>query len=136
MSGRHRVIVAALALLSVLVALLVVGFAGNACPVATPQHHCPEASLNRVLVVAGSAVAVGLLVTPFAFLGEFVLRRRIVYLGAWGRAARRGLLTALVVTALAGLRLGGALSVPVGIFVAILGALLEWFAVRRFDQAA
>lgn len=136
MSGRHRVIVAALTLLSVLTALLVVVFAGNACPVTTAQLACPQASFNRVLVVAGSAAAVGLLVTPFAFLGEFVLRRRIVYLGAWARAARRGLLTALVLAALAGLRLGGALSVPVAIFVAILGALLEWFAVRRFDQAA
>jgi hypothetical protein len=63
-----------------------------------------------------------------------VLRRRIVYLGAWMRAARRGLITALAVAALAGLRLGGALTVPVAIFVAILGALVEWFAVRRFDQ--
>lgn len=133
-SGRHRVIVSALALLSVLSALLVVVFAGNACPAATAQHPCPEASLNRVLVVAGSAVAVGLLVTPFAFLGEFVLRRRIVYLGAWARAARRGLLTALVVAALAAFRLGGALSVPVAIFLAILAALVEWFAVRRLDQ--
>lgn len=136
MIGRHRVIVAALVLLSVLTALLVVAFAANTCPVATAQHACSEASFNRVLVVAGGAVAVGLLVTPFAFLGEFVLRRRIVYLGAWTRAARRGLLTALVVAALAGLRLGGALSVPVAIFVAVLATLAEWFAMRRFDHAA
>jgi hypothetical protein len=35
----------------------------------------------------------------------------------------------------AGLRLGGALSVPVGIFVALLAALVEWLAIRRFDVA-
>ena len=134
-SGRHRVIVAVLVLLSVLAGLLVVVFADNACPVTTAQLACPQATVNRVLVVAGGAAAVGLLVTPFAFLAEFVLRRRIVYLGAWARAARRGVLAAVGVAALAGLRLGGALSVAVAIFVAILAVLLEWFAVRRLDQA-
>jgi hypothetical protein len=133
-SGRHRVIVAALTLLAVLTGVLVLAFAGNACPEATAAEPCPQAGLNRIVVVAFAALAVGLLVTPFAFLGEFVLRRRIVYLGAWMRAARRGLITALVVAAIAGLRLGGALTVPVAIFVAILGALVEWFSVRRFDQ--
>jgi len=34
---------------------------------------------------------------------------------------------------LAGLRLGGALSVPGAIFVLLLGGATEWFAVRRFD---
>lgn len=136
MSGRHRVIVAALTLLALLVGTLVVAFAGNACPEATAAQPCPQAGFNRVLVVAGSGVTVALLVTPFAFLGEFVLRRRIVYLGAWTRAARRGLITGLVIVALGGLRLGGALTVPVAIFVALLGALVEWFATRRFDQPA
>ena len=70
---------------------------------------------------------------PFAFLGEFVVRRRIVYRGAWARAVRRGLLVGLVVITLAGLRLGGALSVPVAIFVVLLAGAAEWFAVRRVD---
>ena len=126
--------VAALTLLAVLAGMLVVVFADNACPGATARNPCPQAGLNRVMVVVGVSATIGLLVTPFAFLGEFVLRRRIVYLGAWTRAGRRGLLTALVAAALGALRLGGALSVPVAIFVAILGALVEWFAVRRFDQ--
>ena len=46
---------------------------------------------------------------------------------------RRGVLAGVVVAALAGLRLGGALSVAAGIFVALLAALIEWFAIRRFD---
>ena len=40
---------------------------------------------------------------------------------------------AAVIAALAGLRLGGALTVPAGLFVLILAALVEWFTVRRFD---
>jgi hypothetical protein len=38
------------------------------------------------------------------------------------------------VAALAGLRLGGALTVPVAIFVVLLGAAIEWLAIRRFDS--
>ncbi len=72
-----------------------------------------------------------LLVTPFAFLGEIITRRRIVYRGAWLRAARRGVLVGLVVAILAGLRLGGALSVPVALFVVILAGVVEWLAARR-----
>jgi ABC-type Mn2+/Zn2+ transport system permease subunit len=82
-------------------------------------------------VVALAAATVALLVTPFAFLGEFVVRRRIIYRGAWWRAARRGLLSALLLAALAGLRLGGALTVPAAIFVAILAVLVERFLATR-----
>ena len=80
-----------------------------------------------------AAAAAGLVVVPFAFLGEFVLRRRIVYRGAWLRAARRGVLVGVVIATLAGLRLGGALSVPGAMFVVLLAAAAEWFAVRRMD---
>ncbi|HET7520698.1 MAG TPA: hypothetical protein VFK61_04060, partial [Candidatus Limnocylindria bacterium] len=89
---------------------------------------------NRVTVIGLAALSVASLVTPIAFLGEFVLRRRIVYRGAWGRAARRGVLLAGVVAALAGLRLGGAFTVPVALFVVLLAAAIEWFAVRRLDR--
>jgi hypothetical protein len=134
-TGRHRVTVAALALLAILLGMVLVAFAGNACPAATPTNPCPQAGTNRVIVVGLAAGASGLLVMPFAFLAEFLLRRRIVYRGAWGRAVRRGLLVAAAVAAVAGLRLGGALSVPVGIFVALLASLVEWLAIRRFDVA-
>jgi hypothetical protein len=40
-------------------------------------------------------------------------------------------LVGLVIAALAGLRLGGALSVPIAIFIVILAGVAEWFAARR-----
>jgi hypothetical protein len=130
MSGRHRTIVAALFLFGVLAPVLLVAFAGNACPVEIEQQPCPDATRNLVIGIGLAAVAVGLLVTPFAFLGEFVARRRIVYRGAWVRAGRCGLLAGLVVAILAGLRLGGALNVPTALFVLILAGVAEWFAAR------
>jgi hypothetical protein len=132
-SGRTRLVVAALALLAVLAGMLLVTFAANACPTDAPAGSCAAAGTNRLVVLGLAAAAVGLLVTPFAFLAEFAARRRIVYRGAWARAARRGMLAAALVAALAGLRLGGALSVPGTIFIAMLAAMVEWFSVRRFD---
>jgi hypothetical protein len=130
MSGRHRTIVAALFLGGILALVLLVAFAGAACPVETEQQPCPDATRNLAIGIGLAAVAVGLLVTPFAFLGEFVGRHRIVYRGAWARAARRGLLAGLVVATLAGLRLGGALNVSTAIFVLVLAGVAEWFAAR------
>ena len=134
MNGRTRLVVSGLALLAILAAVILLAFAGNACPTDTPAQPCPDAGTNRIAVVVLAAASVGLLVTPFAFLSEFVARRRIVFRGAWPRAARRGLLAAAVVTALAGLRLGGALSVPGALFLLTLAALAEWFAIRRVDM--
>ena len=89
--------------------------------------------MHRAVVVALAAASAGLGVTPFALLAEFAVRRRILYRGAWARAARRGLLVAGTIAALAALRLGGALSVPIALFIVTLAAALEWLAVRRFD---
>jgi hypothetical protein len=130
-TGRQRVVVAALVLGAILAALILVAFAARACPEDAPGQPCPDAARNVVVVVVLAALSVGLLVTPFAFLGEFLARRRIVYRGAWWRAARRGLLAAAVIAAWAGLRLGGALTVPVAIFVAILALLAERFLMTR-----
>ena len=131
MSGRHRLIVALVVLAGVLAVVLLIGVAGRACPADTAQQPCPDAARNRTIVVALASGSVALLVSPFAFLAEVVARRRIVYRGAWLRAARRGVLAGLVVAILAGLRLGGALSVPVVIFVVILAGVVEWLAARR-----
>ena len=106
----------------------------NACATDLPSRSCPEAGFNRAVVVSLVGLTAALAVTPFAFLGEFAARRRIVYRGSWGRAMRRGLLVGLGLAALAGLRVGGALTVPAALFVLILAGLVEWFAVRRFDQ--
>lgn len=131
MSGRDRAAVAALLLLAVLAIVILVAIAGRACPVETLAQPCPDAAQNRTLVVGLASTSAALLVMPFAFLGEVLARRRIVYRGAWTRAARRGVLVGLVLAALAGLRLGGALSVPITIFVVILAAVVEWFLSRR-----
>ena len=132
MTGRHRTIVAALVLLAVLTALLLVTFAANACPTQTAGHPCQQAAMNRTIVIGLAGLAVALTTTPFAFLAEFIVRRRIAYRGGWGRAIRRGVLCGAIVGALAALRVGGALTVPVAIFVVLLAALVEWFAARRF----
>jgi hypothetical protein len=132
-TGRHRIIVAALVLLAVLTVVVVVAFAGNACPAPSSGNACPQAAMNRTIVIGMAALAVALIVTPFAFLGEFLVRRRIAYRGGWGRAMRRGVLCGAVVAALGALRVGGALTVPVTIFVILLAALVEWSAARRID---
>jgi hypothetical protein len=132
-TGHHRAVVAALALSAILFGLALFVFAGNACPSPTASNPCPQAGLNRVVVVALAALAISLTGTPFAFLAEFVVRRRIAYRGAWFRATRRGVLSGAVVAALAALRIGGALTVPVAIFIVLLAVLVEWFAVRRLD---
>ena len=133
MSRGTRRAVAVLGLLAVLSAVALLAFANLACPADLPSQPCPAAGTNRLVVITLAAITVTLVVVPFAFLAEFVLRRRIVYRGAWGRAARRGVLVGVAVIALAGLRLGGALTVPVAIFVVLLIAAGEWFAVRRLD---
>ncbi len=131
MSGRDRVAVAALMLLGVLSFVVLVAFAGNACPGATETQPCPEAGRNLAIGIGLAAAGVGLIVTPFAFMGEVLARRRIVYRGSWGRAARRGIGAGLVVATLAGLRLAGILSVPTALFTLILAAVVEWFFVRN-----
>ena len=135
MSRRTRLAVAALALAALLVAGLLVLFASMACPADTPEQPCPGAVTNRVVVIGLAAAVVALLVVPFALLAEFVIRGRILYRGAWGRAIRRGLLAGATVAVLGGLRLGGALTVPVTLFVILLAATIEWVASRRFDYA-
>jgi len=130
-SPRHRTAVAVLIGAGVLGVVLLVAIAGRLCPVETAAQPCPDAARNRVLVVLLAATAAALLVAPFAFLGEVMARRRIVYRGAWSRAARRAVLIGLAIVTLAGLRLGSALSVPGAIFVVILAGVVEWFFARR-----
>ncbi len=131
MSGQHRLAVAALLLLGVLAAVVLVAVAARACPVETVVQPCPDAARNRAIVVGLASTSAALLITPFAFLGELMARRRIVYRGAWSRAARRGILVGLALAAVAGLQLGGTLSVPIAIFVIILAGVIEWFFARR-----
>jgi hypothetical protein len=129
-----RLAVAAFLTMALVCAGALMLFVQNACATDLPSQSCPEAGLNRAVVVSLVGLTAALTVTPFAFLAEFAVRRRIVYRGSWGRAMRRGLLVGLGVAAFAGLRVGGALTVPAALFVLFLAALAEWFAVRRFDR--
>ncbi len=107
--------------------------ASQLCPASTPTDPCPDADRNRLLVVGLAAAAVFCLMTPAAFVGDYLVHNRIAYLGAWGRAARRGLLAALVLAAVAGLRLVDALNLfSAGVVVAVAAAV-EWLAARRLD---
>ncbi len=133
MTGEHRLAVAALIATGILAAVLLVAVAGSVCAEQTEVQACADAARNRVVVVGLASLTAALLVTPFAFLGEIMSRRRIVYRGAWWRAARRGIIIGLFVATVAGLRLGGALSAPIAIFVIILAGVIEWFFSRR-DQ--
>jgi MFS family permease len=131
MSGRQRATVGGLLLLGVLGVGVLLAFASSACPVETEAQPCPDATRNLVIGILLASLAAGLLVAPFAFLGEYVARRRIVYRGAWWRAGRRGALVGLVLATLAGLRLADALNVPVALFTIVLGGVAEWFLARR-----
>ena len=72
--------------------------------------------------------------TGTAFLIDFAVHRRIVYLGAWARALRRGALAAFTVAALAGLRLVDALSAFSALVVIAVAVAAEWLASRRLDS--
>lgn len=104
------------------------------CPGPAPGDPCPDADRNRLLVIGLAGLALGLLITPGAFVIDFAVRRRIAYLGAWGRAARRGALAGLVLGAVAGLRLVDALNPFSAAVVAGVALAAEWLAIRRLDS--
>jgi len=107
MTARSRIAIAALVLLAVLGGVVLVAFAGNSCAVDLPDQPCPNVGVNRAVVVALTALTAGLAVAPFALLSEFAVRRRIIYRGAWGRAARRGLLVGASIAAIGRPAAGG-----------------------------
>lgn len=133
MRRGSRLVVLGLLLGAVVGVVALLAFAGASCASDQPGRPCPEAGFNRAVVVTLAGLVTALAVAPFAFVAEFAGRRRIEYRGAWGRALRRGLLAGLVVAAVAGLRVGDALSVASALFVLIMAGLVEWTAVRRFD---
>ncbi len=123
-----------LVLLAILAVIVLLAVAIRACPTPLPGQPCPLARTNQAVVVGLASAAVAALVTPLAFLAEFALRRRIVFRGAWVRAARRGCLAAVLLAILAALRIGDALSLPISAFFAALVGAIEWLSIRRFDQ--
>jgi len=133
MTRDARVAVTGVLLVAVLLGLLVLVAAQSLCPGDLPGQPCPDALRNRVALVALAGGSVGTLVAAFAFLAEFAIRGRILYRGAWWRAARRGVLGGGLVAILAALQLAGALSVPAVILFALLAIGAEWFATRNVD---
>ena len=133
MTVRDRVLVAALVLVGVAAAIGVVALAANLCPGPTPDDPCVDADRNRAIVVVTAAVALGSVVTAIAFVGDYLTHNRIVYRGAWPRAARRGLLTAVALAAIAGLRLVDALNPFSAAVVVAVAVAVEWLAIRRLD---
>lgn len=70
-------------------------------------------------------IAIGLTCIPLFWLAVFGRHQRIAYRGDWFRAARRGGWTAVVVAVFIVLRLQGAFSLPVALFVVVMVAVAE-----------
>jgi hypothetical protein len=131
---RDRVLVAVLLIGGVVAGVGVVALAANLCPGPTPTDPCPDAARNQALVVGTAAAAATLVMTGLAFVAEYLVRNRIAYLGAWARAARRGVLVGLALAAVAGLRLVDALTIFSAAVVVAVVVAIEWLAVRRLDS--
>ena len=86
----------------------------------------PRADPVAGLVGAGlMGIAVGLTTLPLFWLGVFARHRRIAYRGDWYRAARRGTWVGLVVGLLVALRVQGAFSLPIAVFLVVLVVFIE-----------
>lgn len=70
-------------------------------------------------------IAIGLTCIPLLWLAVFGRHQRIAYRGDWFRAARRGGWVAVVVAVFIVLRLQGAFSLPVALFVIVMVAVAE-----------
>lgn len=70
-------------------------------------------------------LAVGLTMTPIAWLAVFARHRRIAYRGDWTRALRRGGWVALIVAIFVVLQLQGVLELPIALFILALAAVAE-----------
>lgn len=82
----------------------------------------PAAGLLGALLMGA---AIGLTSVPLFWLAMFGRHQRIAYRGDWLRAARRGAWIAVVVTVFVVLRLQGAFSLPVALFVLVMVAVAE-----------
>lgn len=77
-------------------------------------------------------LACGLSTIPFLWLAVFARHRRIAFRGDWFRATRRGGWVALVVALFIGLRLQGALQLPIVLFVVTMVTVAEaWLSTEN-----
>ena len=133
MNRRDQVALVLLVLAGVAAGIAVVALASQLCPGPSPGDPCPEAGRNQALVIGLAGLAVFLLLTPVAFVLEYALQRRIAYIGAWSRAARRGALAAVALAAIAGLRVLDGLNPFSAAVVVGMAVAAEWLAIRRLD---
>jgi hypothetical protein len=82
----------------------------------------PAAGLAGAVLMGA---AMGLTCIPLFWLAVFGRHQRIAYRGDWLRAARRGSWVAVVVAVFVVLRLQGAFSLPVAVFVLVMVAIAE-----------
>lgn len=86
----------------------------------------PRADPGAGLLGAGlMGIAVGLTCTPLFWLVVFGRHGRMAYRGDWFRAVRRGAWVAVVVTVFVVLRLQGAFSLPIALFVVVIVSVAE-----------
>ena len=86
----------------------------------------PRADPAAGLIGAGlMGLAVGLTCAPLFWLVAFGRHGRIAYRGEWLRAVRRGAWVAIVVAVFIVLRLQGAFSLPVALFVVVIVSVAE-----------
>jgi hypothetical protein len=86
----------------------------------------PRADPAAGLLGAGlMGAAVGLTCAPLFWLVAFGRHGRIAYRGEWLRAVRRGAWVAIVVSVFIVLRLQGAFSLPIALFVVVIVSVAE-----------
>ena len=86
----------------------------------------PRADPAAGLLGAGlMGAAVGLTCAPLFWLVAFGRHGRIAYRGEWLRAVRRGAWVAIVVGVFIVLRLQGAFSLPIALFVVVIVSVAE-----------
>lgn len=85
----------------------------------------PDSLQVKLLVALAIGVAVGLTVTPLAWLAAFARRGRLTRPGDWPRASRRGALAAVIAALLAALQVTGTTSLPVVVFAVALVFFVE-----------
>jgi hypothetical protein len=110
---------ATLALLGAAIAAwaVVAGIVTTRDPVADPGAG--------ILGAVAIGAAAGLTAAPLLWLAGFARNGRIAYRNDWIRAARRGGWVALLVALFVGLRLQGALELPIALFVVVMVLLGE-----------
>ena len=85
----------------------------------------PDPVEVRLFVAGAIGIAIGLTVTPLAWLAALPRRGRATRPGDWVRAARRGTLAGALAALVAALQVTGTTSAPIVVFAVVLVVVLE-----------